>query len=140
MTAVLASVLLAASAGQAPADVFTKDHLVAWCIVPFDAKQRGPAERVAMLQRLGFRRFAYDWRAEHLPTFEAELAALKRAGITLQAVWFPASLERDARHILGVLRKHGVKTQLWVTMHGGGPAANPEDQRRRVESHAAAVR
>lgn len=47
--------------------LFARDNLVAWCIVPFDAKKRGPEERAAMLKRLGFTRFAYDWRAEHIP-------------------------------------------------------------------------
>src|SRR5262249_27037481 len=63
---------LAAVADDAPAtagELFGRPNLVAWCIVPFDAKKRGPEERAAMLERLGFRRFAYDWRAEHLPTF-----------------------------------------------------------------------
>jgi len=40
-----------------------------------------------MLERLGFRRFAYDWRDEHKPTFDAEMEALKRHGIKLQAFW-----------------------------------------------------
>ena len=30
-----------------------------------------------MLERLGFTQFAYDWRAEHLPTFEREMEALE---------------------------------------------------------------
>ena len=34
--------------GTNAADNFAKHKLVAWCIVPFDAKQRGPAERAAM--------------------------------------------------------------------------------------------
>ena len=38
---------LAASADEAT-DIFARDNLVAWCIVPFDGKQRGPAERAAM--------------------------------------------------------------------------------------------
>src|SRR4051812_20241643 len=46
--------------------LFGRDNLVAWCIVPYDGKKRGPEERAAMLDRLGFRRFAYDWRAEHV--------------------------------------------------------------------------
>ena len=41
-------------------DLFRRDNLVAWCIVPFDAQKRGPEERAAMLERLGFRHFAYD--------------------------------------------------------------------------------
>ena len=36
--------LLAQKPADAPA-IFAKDNLVAWCIVPFDAKNRGPAER-----------------------------------------------------------------------------------------------
>src|SRR5262245_25863317 len=54
-------------------DLFRRDNLIAWCIVPFDGKKRGPEERAAMLQRLGFQHFAYDYRAEHVPTFDAEI-------------------------------------------------------------------
>src|SRR5690348_4459387 len=61
---------------DAAARLFARDNLVAWCIVPFDAKKRGPIERVEMLQKLGFRRYAYDWRDEHLPTFDTEVAEL----------------------------------------------------------------
>ncbi|MFM8434591.1 MAG: sugar phosphate isomerase/epimerase, partial [Planctomycetia bacterium] len=35
--------------------LFRRDNLVAWCIVPFDAKKRGPEERAAMLEKLGFK-------------------------------------------------------------------------------------
>src|SRR5437764_1403387 len=34
--------------------LFARTNLVAWCIVPFDAKKRGPEERAAMLERLRF--------------------------------------------------------------------------------------
>ena len=60
------------SASEPPKDIYAQENLVAWCIVPFDAKKRTPAERVAMLQKLGFKRYAYDWRAEHLPSFDEE--------------------------------------------------------------------
>jgi quinoprotein glucose dehydrogenase len=102
-------------AAEKPPGIFDRDNLVAWCIVPFDAKKRSPAERVEMLARLGFKKYAYDWRAEHLPTFDAELALLKQRNIELTGVWFPDALNADARVILAALAKHGVKTQLWVT-------------------------
>src|SRR5947209_1079710 len=35
------------TAGQ----LFARDNLIAWCIVPFDSKRRGPEERAAMLER-----------------------------------------------------------------------------------------
>src|SRR5881394_341335 len=46
--------------------LFARTNLVAWCIVPFDAKKRGPEERAALLEQLGFKMFAYDYRAEHI--------------------------------------------------------------------------
>ena len=119
--------------------LFARDNLVAWCIVPFDAKKRGPEERVAMLKRLEVKRFAYDWRAEHLPTFDREVSLLKKAGIELTAVWFPANLGEDAQRLLAVIKKHKLRPQLWVSM-GGGPASSPEEQRRKVEAHARALR
>src|SRR5436190_24014963 len=64
-------------------NLFARSNLVAWCIVPFDAKKRGPEERAAMLEKLGFQLFAYDYRAEHVPTFDAEMDALQRHHIRL---------------------------------------------------------
>ena len=54
-------------------DAFARDNLVAWCIVPFDAAKRNPQQRAEMLARLGLSRVAYDWRDEHIPTFEEEI-------------------------------------------------------------------
>src|SRR5437763_900621 len=74
-------------------NLFRRDNLVAWCIVPFDAKKRGPEDRAAMLEEFGFKHFAYDWRAEHISFFDAEVEALKRHHVALDAFWFPASLD-----------------------------------------------
>jgi putative heme-binding domain-containing protein len=79
-----------------------------------------------MLAKLGFRQFAYDWRAEHLPTFDEELKALKANKIELTAVWFPAALNDDARTILGALKRHAIRTQLWVTMGDPAPGSNED--------------
>jgi putative heme-binding domain-containing protein len=121
--------------------LFARDNLVAWCIVPFDSRKRAPEERAAMLERLGFRRFAYDWRAEHVPSFDAELEALKRHGITLQAFWLaPGELNADARRILDLLRRHQVRTELWVILDLGNDRAEGAEQDRRVEAAAAKLR
>src|SRR5688572_2054966 len=68
--------------------LFARSNLMAWCIVPFDAKRRGPEERAAMMERLGLKHFAYDYRAEHIPTFDAEIKACKRHRVSLDAWWF----------------------------------------------------
>jgi hypothetical protein len=64
--------------------LFDRQNLTAWCVVPFDTKKRGPEERAEMLQRLGFKNFAYDWRTKDIPSFDAEVDALSRHGITWQ--------------------------------------------------------
>lgn len=103
--------------------LFAKDNLMAWCIVPFDAGKRSPEQRAAMLKELGIKRFAYDYRAEHVPTFEREIVALKENGIELSAWWFPTTLNDEAKMILALCEKHGVHPQLWV-MGGGNPNMN----------------
>jgi sugar phosphate isomerase/epimerase len=116
-----------------PARLFARENLVAWCIVPFDAKNRSPVERAEMLQRLGFQRFAYDWRAEHLPSFETEVLELQKRGIELTAVWFPGGLNSDGRLMLDVLSKHNLKTQLWVMIVDPAPG---NDQTAKVQAAA----
>lgn len=98
--------------------LFAKDNLMAWCIVPFDAAKRTPEQRARMLRELGIRRFAYDYRAEHIPSFEKEIAALKENSIELSAWWFPSTLNDEAKMILSLLEKHNEHPQLWVM--GGG--------------------
>ena len=117
-----------------------RENLVAWCIVPFDARKRGPEERAAMLERLGFKHFAYDWRAEHIPTFDAEIEALKRHGIALDAFWAAGELNRETQLILDTLKRHGVKAELWVLLDMGADLVTGEEQERRVELAAAKLR
>jgi putative heme-binding domain-containing protein len=137
MTILPALVLLASvAAADAEAKLFERKNLAAWCIVPFDAKKRSPEDRVAMLKKLGFTKYAYDWRAEHLPTFDREVAELKKANIELTAIWFPAGLNTDAQALLAVVKKHKLKTQLWITM--GDPGG--KEQKDKIEAAAKIIR
>lgn len=129
----LAGFVRGASAEQRR-DLFAQGNLMAWCIVPYDAKQRGPEERAAMLQRLAISRLAYDWREEHLPTLDRELDALQKRGISLNAFWFPCGMEPEkeehVRLILDFVRRRGVKTQLWLAL---GVPEEGTTQEQRVE-------
>ena len=135
----LSAVVTPPSARAADYSLFARTNLVAWCIVPFDAKKRGPEERAAMLERLGLHRFAYDYRAEHIPTFDAEMEALKRHHIELTAWWFPGAMNAEATNILDVLKRHHLTPQLWV-MGGGVTAHTPEEQARNVEAEVKRLR
>jgi sugar phosphate isomerase/epimerase len=129
----------ASAAGAADYQLFARSNLLAWCIVPFDARKRAPEERAAMLHKLGFEHFAYDYRAEHIPSFETEIQACQRHRVSLDAWWFPTSLNEEARHILDLLQRHHLRTQLWIT-GAGGPTKSPEEQRARVDAEATRLR
>ena len=113
------------SAQTTSSDMFARENLVAWCIVPFDGKKRGPEERAAMLESLGLRRLAYDYRAEHIPTWDREMVALKKHGIELVAWWFPGTLDAEAKQALDLFQRHQVKPQLWISGAGAAVRMQP---------------
>lgn len=98
--------------------IFSTDNLVAWCIVPFDAKERGPVERAQMLKELGITRLAYDWREEHIPTFDEEWKALNEHNIKLQAFWMVAGQDpandNNVQAVFDFLERNKVSTELWL--------------------------
>ena len=108
-------------AAAAPADIFARSNLVAWCIVPFDAKKRGPAERAEMVAKLGFTKVAYDWRAEHVAEFETEILEYKKRGLDYFAFW---SQHEEAYRLF---EKHRLHPQIWVMM--SAPAAPTNEER-----------
>lgn len=124
--------------GGAGDGVFARENLLAWCIVPFDDRNRSPQERCEMLLELGIKKYAYDYRAEHVPTFDAEMLAIKKHGIELVGWWFPGALSEEARLILDVLRRHEIQTQLWVS-GGGEPTHSAQEQQARIEAEAARI-
>ena len=125
------SAISSSSADESDLDagIFAKEKLVAWCIVPFDAKKRGPAERAAMIRRLGLQRVAYDWRAEHVPTFEEEILQYKKLGIEYFAFWS----WHDAMEPL--IKKHAISPQIWQTC----PSPKGHTQDEKVAAAAKAM-
>ena len=107
-------------------NVFRRENLVAWCIVPFDGKKRGPAERAEMVKQLGLKRIAYDWRDEHIPTFEQEILEYKKRGLDYFAFWgtHPKAFE--------LFRKHDLHPQIWFMFSD----PKGESQVERVENAA----
>lgn len=103
------------------ADNLHRDKLVAWCIVPFDAKKRGPEERAKMVRGLGMTRVAYDWRDEHVPTFEEEIVQYKKHGIEFFAFWS----WHDAFEPL--IAKHDIHPQIWLMF--GAPAEGSQEDK-----------
>lgn len=116
MKTLLAAILLLSALPLLARDftLFQRDKLAAWCIVPFDSKKRGPVERAEMLNRLGITKLAYDWRGEHIPTFDAEVEAMKSHGIEISAWWMSRGMDDANRRIFEVIGRHKIHPQLWV--------------------------
>ena len=122
--------LFSHSPAHADEGLLAKEKLVAWCIVPFDASKRGPEERAVMLKELGLKKCAYDWRAEHIPTFEAEILAYKKHGIEFFAFW---SVHEEA---FKLFEKHKIHPQIWTMIPGPkGPS-----QAEKIKQAVAALK
>ena len=122
-------------------DLFEKSNLAAWCIVPFDAGKRGSEERATMLERMGLRKFVYDYRAEHIPQWDDELDALKKHHIELLGWWFPGLLNDEAKKTLELFKRHDVHPQLWISGGGGAIRVKDEvDQKTCVEKEVARLK
>ena len=119
LTLLVASSALPVAGADRPS-IFAKDNLVAWCIVPFDAANRGPEERARMLGRLGIKRLAYDFRDQHIRTFDLEIDALQKNGIELTAFWMATGMDpqKDTviHTIFDLIKRRGLKTQLWTLL------------------------
>ena len=119
----------ARGADSPKSSLFDRSNLVAWCIVPFDATKRGPAERAKMVKEIGLQRVAYDWRSEHVPTFEAEIECYKENGIDFFAFWsWHDSIEP-------LIKKYGIHPQIWVMV----PAVQGTDDAAKVEAAVTAL-
>ncbi len=102
--------------------IYDRGNLVAWCIVPFDAKKRTPEQRAAMVSNLGIGKVAYDWRQQHIAEFEQEILAYKKYGLEYFAFWsWHPSMEP-------LIRKHGIRPQIWKT----NPSPKAATQEARV--------
>ena len=80
-----------------------------------------------MLQRLGIRKVAYDWRKEHVPTFEEEILAYKKHDLEYFAFW---SWHPDMEPLIA---RHDIRPQIWVTC----PSPQGDTQQARIEACAA---
>ncbi len=82
-----------------------------------------------MVDRLGLKRVAYDWRAEHVPTFEEEILQYKNHGMEYFAFW---SWHDEMEPLI---RKYGIKPQIWQTCS----APQEGSQQQKVEAAAKSV-
>jgi Xylose isomerase-like TIM barrel len=118
LRSLLALLLLTGIARAETPKLYKPGNLVAWCVVPFDGAKRSPPERCEMLARLGFTRYAFDWRAEHATDalLDWEFTEVLKNKLILQGCWFPANVGPDGERLLKKMKEHKIVTQLWVML------------------------
>jgi sugar phosphate isomerase/epimerase len=121
----LTSLPMATTPASAAPALFAQENLLAWCIVPYDAKHRGPAERIAMLQRLGFTQYVWDWRPQHLKDLPDELRLAQAAGVRMRGIWLwidetqdhVGALSASNEAIFAAVGEAHAPMEFWVGFH-----------------------
>jgi sugar phosphate isomerase/epimerase len=130
-----------------PDDLTIDDsRLMAWCIVPYDSQERGPAARMQMLEALGFSQYAYDWRTRHLTSFAEEIQLARQANIDMAAVWMwidaqdqqPGKLSADNARLLSIMQEEQLQTDLWLGFPD--PYFEGLDEEAKINKAAAMIR
>src|SRR6187402_1527848 len=100
------------------------ETLAAWCVVPYDDRERTPAQRADVLASLGFNGLAWDWRDEHVADFAEQLDALAERGLELTSIWAPVpdgTVSAALAEQIGVAAERGLTPQLWACAEFGAP-------------------
>lgn len=106
-------------------NLFRRENLLAWCIVPFDSEKRGPEERIEMLKRLGFSQYVWDWREEHLADLKDEIRLAQENDIRMRAVWIWVDRNQVSigdpgasnRFIFDTFKEANLPVEYWVGFH-----------------------
>ncbi|MEN8789824.1 MAG: TIM barrel protein [Flavobacteriaceae bacterium] len=95
-----------------------------WCIVAYDSLERTPAERIDMIKELGFVKYAYDWRDNHLDNTSTELKLAAENNIEIISIWLWLNVKRDSldhlsasnEQIFDIVEQMNLKTTFWVSL------------------------
>jgi sugar phosphate isomerase/epimerase len=129
ITVFIITILISNVCAQDSKSVFSKQNITPWCIVPFDTLQRNPEQRAQMLQKMGFKTLAYDWRKEHISQFDQEISQLRKHEIEMTAFWWQGGLPKSKEQMdqseimqaqLDFLRRNNLKLEVWVSFSDWG--------------------
>ncbi|OBQ51947.1 hypothetical protein VQ01_14515 [Tamlana sp. s12] len=76
-----------------------------WCIVSFDSLERQPKERIAMLKAMGFSKYGYNWKENHLSYIEEEFALAKANDLEIVSIFLWLNAKRDSIGKLSALNE-----------------------------------
>ncbi|MBU2949675.1 sugar phosphate isomerase/epimerase [Tamlana agarivorans] len=92
------------SNGQSKKQIEIND-IFPWCVVSFDALERQPQDRISMLKAMGFSKYGYNWREEHLDYIQEEFALAKENDMDIESIFLWLNAKRDSIGKLSPLNK-----------------------------------
>lgn len=142
LAAACAFSMLAASAVESRTySLWDHGNLVACVVNHFDSKARGPEETAQMFNSLGITKLAYNWREPDVANFDAQIDAMQKHGIEIQAWVLYGSGNAHTQLILDTFKRHNIHPPLWIEETGQGREAadvqtTPEQQQQRINDEA----
>ena len=94
-----------------------------WCVVSFDSLERKPMDRILMLKEMGFSKYGYSWREEHLPIMVEEFALAQEHDLEVVSIFLWLNPKRDSigklsplnKKLLKNLKEIKNKPAIWVS-------------------------
>ena len=112
-------------------DNFQRENLVAWCVAPpWDAAQRGPQERAALVSELGIGRIAYNWSERDPVDFAEEIRQYQGQEIEYFAFW------NEHEEAFALFEEEELQPQIWKI----NPSPQGATQEERVAAAANRMR
>lgn len=117
------SVTLLISCTEKPESLISEQDIYPWCIVAFDSLERSPVDRIRMLQKMDFDRYAYDCDIKYLDGMAEELQLAHEKNIEVTAVWLWLNAKRDSigklsprnQRIFEIVEASAQRPEFWVS-------------------------
>lgn len=99
-------------------DLWAHEGLIPWVVGVYDPQPLSPEQRGQMLEKLGFKKFAFFWEPDRrdLRAVDAEIEALQRHHIDIVAWWFSYDAQDPfAKKLLLEFQRFHIHPALWVS-------------------------
>ncbi len=99
------------------------DEVSPWCILGFDALDRTPKQRIAMLKQMGFTKYGYNKGKGDLTTMKEEFKLAKENNIEITSIFLWLNAKRDSigtlspmnQELLSNLAEVDYKPTIWLS-------------------------
>ncbi|WP_299549007.1 hypothetical protein [Seonamhaeicola sp.] len=116
-------VFLFACANKIPKELIEVDEVAPWCIIDFDALDRTPEQRIAMLKQMGFTKYGFNKGKGDLSKMKDEFKLASENNIEITSIFLWLNAKRDSigklsptnQELLANLAETDTKPAIWLS-------------------------